>query len=30
MGKFSVGDTTPYEAFNGNLNGFNLNPQKHK
>ena len=26
MGRFSVGDTTPYEAFNGNVNGFNLNP----
>ena len=27
MGKFSVGDTTAYESFNGNVNGFNLNPQ---
>ena len=27
MGKISVGDTTAYESFNGNVNGFNLNPQ---
>ena len=27
MGKISVGDTTPYETFNGLVNGFNLNPQ---
>ena len=27
MGKFSVGDTTAYETFNGNVNGFSLNPQ---
>ena len=27
MGKFSVGGTTAYELFNGNVNGFNLNPQ---
>ena len=29
MGKFSVGDTTAYESFNCNVNGFNLNPQTH-
>ena len=27
MGKIPVGDTTAYESFNGNVNGFNLNPQ---
>ena len=27
MCKISVGDTTAYEPFNGNVNGFNLNPQ---
>ena len=27
MGKPSVGDTTAYETFNGNVNGFNLTPQ---
>ena len=30
MGKFSVGDTTAYESFNGNVNGFNLKPQTHE
>ena len=27
MGKISVGDTTAYESFNGNVNGFNLSLQ---
>ena len=27
MGKLSVGDTTAYESLNGNVDGFNLNPQ---
>ena len=27
MGKSSVGDTTAYETFNGNVNGFNVNTQ---
>ena len=30
MGKLSVGDTTAYESFNGNVNGFDLNPQTHE
>ena len=27
MCKIPIGDTTAYESFNGNVNGFNSNPQ---